>query len=192
MLKQPEEAPARLLQARILCRHRGVRRRAGDARRPRVLRPRQDRVRLRLPVRSGERHDVYARDACASSRASTCRRPTRKRSGTAISRQSPASSSRADAADCHSGRGRRLSRDLNTRVLVPCACDATVLPEVPAIHVLLSGMMSGGFIYIMSNRRNGTLYVGVTSDLVRRCYEHRNSLLRGFTKQYGLKKLGLF
>ncbi|MGA7250915.1 MAG: GIY-YIG nuclease family protein, partial [Pseudolabrys sp.] len=41
----------------------------------------------------------------------------------------------------------------------------------------------------MSNLRNGTLYVGVTSDLVRRCYEHRNSLLRGFTKQYGLKKL---
>ena len=69
------------------------------------------------------------------------------------------------------------------------ARSAFFAPEVPAIHVLLSGMMSGGFIYIMSNRRNGTLYVGVTSDLVRRCYEHRNSLPRGFTKQYGLKKL---
>ncbi len=63
---------------------------------------------------------------------------------------------------------------------------------VPAIHVLLSGMMKGGFIYIMTNTRNGTLYVGVTSDLVRRCYEHRNSLLRGFTKQYGLKQLVYF
>ena len=52
--------------------------------------------------------------------------------------------------------------------------------------------MSGGFIYIMTNRRNGTLYVGVTSDLVRRCYEHRNGLLRGFTKQYDLKQLVYF
>jgi putative endonuclease len=72
------------------------------------------------------------------------------------------------------------------------ARSAFFAPEVPTIHVLLSGMMSGGFIYIMSNRRNGTLYVGVTSDLVRRCYEHRNSLPRGFTKQYGLKKLVYF
>jgi len=53
-------------------------------------------------------------------------------------------------------------------------------------------MMDGGFIYIMTNRRNGTLYVGVTSDLVRRCYEHRKGLLRGFTKQYGLKQLVYF
>jgi hypothetical protein len=44
----------------------------------------------------------------------------------------------------------------------------------------------------MTNRRNGTLYVGVTSDLVRRCYEHRNGLIRGFTKQYDLKQLVYF
>jgi putative endonuclease len=49
--------------------------------------------------------------------------------------------------------------------------------------------MTGGYIYIMTNRRNGTLYVGVTSDLLRRCHEHRHGLLRGFTKQYGLKQL---
>jgi putative endonuclease len=52
--------------------------------------------------------------------------------------------------------------------------------------------MDGGFVYIMSNRRNGTPYVGVTSDLVRRCYEHRSGLLGGFTKQYGLKELVYF
>ena len=63
---------------------------------------------------------------------------------------------------------------------------------VPAIHVLFSGMMKGGFIYIMTNRRNGTLYVGGTSDLVRRCHEHRSGFLRGFTKQYGLKQLVYF
>jgi putative endonuclease len=41
----------------------------------------------------------------------------------------------------------------------------------------------------MTNRRNGIRYVGVTNDLVRRCYKHRNGMLRGFTKQYGLKQL---
>ena len=61
-------------------------------------------------------------------------------------------------------------------------------PEVPAIHVLLSGMMSGGFIYIMSNRRNGTLYVGVTSDLVRRCYEHRKQFATRFHETIWLEE----
>jgi putative endonuclease len=49
--------------------------------------------------------------------------------------------------------------------------------------------MRGGFVYIMANRRNGTLYVGVTSDLPRRAYQHREGLLDGFTKQYALKLL---
>jgi len=44
----------------------------------------------------------------------------------------------------------------------------------------------------MANRPNGTLYVGVTNDLVRRVYEHREGLIRGFTKTYGLKKLIYF
>ena len=49
-----------------------------------------------------------------------------------------------------------------------------------------------GFIYIMTNRRNGILYAGVTSDLIRRCYEHRNRLIDGFTKRYGLNRLVYF
>jgi putative endonuclease len=44
----------------------------------------------------------------------------------------------------------------------------------------------------MSNRRDGTLYVGVTSDLMRRSYEHRNAATAGFTKRYGLKRLVYF
>jgi putative endonuclease len=49
--------------------------------------------------------------------------------------------------------------------------------------------MAGGFVYFMSNRRNGILYVGVTSNLPARAYHHRQGLVDGFTKQYGLKLL---
>ena len=41
----------------------------------------------------------------------------------------------------------------------------------------------------MTNRPNGTLYVGVTSDISRRAWEHRDGVVEGFTKKYGLKRL---
>ena len=50
-------------------------------------------------------------------------------------------------------------------------------------------MARGGWVYIMTNRPNGTLYIGVTSNLARRVYEHRQGLADGFTKLYGLKRL---
>ncbi len=49
--------------------------------------------------------------------------------------------------------------------------------------------MSGGWVYIVTNKPNGVLYVGVTSDLARRAQEHREGLVEGFTKRYGLKRL---
>jgi putative endonuclease len=49
--------------------------------------------------------------------------------------------------------------------------------------------MAGGWVYIMTNRPNGTLYVGVTNDLIRRAWEHREGVAEGFTKRYGLKRL---
>ena len=44
-------------------------------------------------------------------------------------------------------------------------------------------------VYILASRRNGTLYIGVTSDLVRRVWQHRNDLVAGFTKRYGVHRL---
>jgi putative endonuclease len=49
--------------------------------------------------------------------------------------------------------------------------------------------LKGGWIYIMTNRPNGTLYVGTTTDLARRAWEHRNGVADGFTRQYGLHRL---
>ena len=48
------------------------------------------------------------------------------------------------------------------------------------------------YVYIMASQRNGTLYIGVTNDLVRRVYEHREGMIDGFTKRHGLKTLLFF
>ena len=46
-----------------------------------------------------------------------------------------------------------------------------------------------GYVYIMASRQNGTLYTGVTSDLPRRIWEHRDGVRSGFTARYGVKRL---
>ncbi len=52
--------------------------------------------------------------------------------------------------------------------------------------------MVGGYVYILASKPNGILYVGVTSDLARRVYEHRNGFVSGFSKQYAIKRLVFF
>ncbi len=44
-------------------------------------------------------------------------------------------------------------------------------------------------VYIMASKKNGTLYVGVTSNLVKRIWEHKNNMVEGFTKRYGVHQL---
>ena len=49
--------------------------------------------------------------------------------------------------------------------------------------------VKSGFVYIMANKRNGTLYLGVTSDLQLRVWQHKEGVIAGFTKKYGCKML---
>jgi len=48
------------------------------------------------------------------------------------------------------------------------------------------------FVYILASKRNGTLYIGTTSDLIKRVYQHKNNLVDGFTKKYQVHNLVYF
>ena len=48
------------------------------------------------------------------------------------------------------------------------------------------------YVYILASKKHGTLYIGVTSDIVRRVYEHKTKAVPGFTTKYGVDKLVLF
>jgi putative endonuclease len=64
---------------------------------------------------------------------------------------------------------------------------------VPGIQERQASPMEKRFhVYLMTNRRNGTLYCGVTSDLARRAYEHKSGTVDGFTSRYDLKHLVWF
>lgn len=45
------------------------------------------------------------------------------------------------------------------------------------------------YVYILASKKNGTLYIGVTNDLLRRVFEHRSEMIDGFTKKYKVRKL---
>ncbi|MEQ9638957.1 MAG: GIY-YIG nuclease family protein [Alphaproteobacteria bacterium] len=53
-------------------------------------------------------------------------------------------------------------------------------------------MIRGGFVYIMANYKRGTLYIGVSSQLPRRAYQHKHNVVPGFTKRYALHDLVYF
>ena len=50
-------------------------------------------------------------------------------------------------------------------------------------------MKKSYYVYILASRRNGTLYIGITSDLTRRIWEHKKKLVKGFTEKYDVDKL---
>lgn len=49
--------------------------------------------------------------------------------------------------------------------------------------------MSNFYVYILSSKRNGTLYIGMTANLLKRVYEHKHNLADGFSKKYGVYKV---
>ena len=49
--------------------------------------------------------------------------------------------------------------------------------------------MKQSFVYMLTNQKNGTLYIGITSDLTKRIYEHKSKAVKGFTQRYDLKIL---
>ncbi len=57
----------------------------------------------------------------------------------------------------------------------------------PGIHARAA--MTTAWVYLLTNKPNGILYVGVTTDLARRIWEHREGVADGFSKRYGLKRL---
>jgi putative endonuclease len=50
-------------------------------------------------------------------------------------------------------------------------------------------MAPHGYVYILASKRNGTLYIGVTSNMTKRLWQHQNNSFKGFTQQYGVKTL---
>ncbi|KJJ85124.1 excinuclease ABC C subunit domain-containing protein [Candidatus Omnitrophus magneticus] len=52
--------------------------------------------------------------------------------------------------------------------------------------------MKSYYVYILASKRNGTLYIGVTNDLIGRVYQHKEGLVEGFTKKYNVKQLVFF
>ena len=60
------------------------------------------------------------------------------------------------------------------------------------VFVYVYGMNQKSYTYILFSQRNGTLYVGVTSNLIKRVKEHKEKRFPGFTQKYGVDKLGYF
>ena len=73
-----------------------------------------------------------------------------------------------------------------------------VIPAEAGIHCYLArrsqgiGMSKQPAVYILSNKRNGTLYIGVTSNLIQRVWQHKNNLTPGFSQKYNLHRLIYF
>jgi putative endonuclease len=70
-------------------------------------------------------------------------------------------------------------------------CEAHPISSLPGStrQSMLKGSMKSYWVYILASRPRGTLYVGMTNDLVRRVYEHREGLADGFTKEHRVKTL---
>ena len=60
------------------------------------------------------------------------------------------------------------------------------------VFIIIIFLMNKYYVYILANKTNSVLYIGVTNDLKRRLYEHKNKLVEGFTEKYNVNKLVYF
>jgi putative endonuclease len=87
----------------------------------------------------------------------------------------------------------RALRSLDRRVgLRPPRHDEWRMPSARLRASREAREMKHPAVYIMANERNGTLYVGVTSDIAQRAFQHRSGAIKGFTQRYGCKMLVWF
>lgn len=66
------------------------------------------------------------------------------------------------------------------------------MPAEAGIQEVFLPMEKQYFVYILASKKNGTLYIGVTSNLPKRIWEHKNGQVSGFTKRYGIKEIVYF
>jgi putative endonuclease len=77
-----------------------------------------------------------------------------------------------------SHRGTESSDEAFSSIVIPAKAGIQAFVQVTILKQF--------FVYILCSKRNGTLYTGVTSNLLKRVYEHKNDLVEGFTKKYGI------
>jgi putative endonuclease len=73
----------------------------------------------------------------------------------------------------------------------PVTCTLPVIPAKAEDPARRRAQMKQPCVYLLASKRNGTLSIGVTSDIVRRAWEHRTGQIEGFTKHYGVHRLVL-
>ena len=93
------------------------------------------------------------------------------------------------AATFPSLRGRRPWQSINCAPLPKCLVTWQYLATA---HPTLRGLLKQPCVYLLASRSHGTLYVGVTSDLIKRVWQHKNNLVEGFTSKYHVHVLVWF
>ena len=83
-------------------------------------------------------------------------------------------------------------RGLADKIVVLGRATIVVLGLDPRTHVADASLPMASYVYILASRKNGTLYIGVTTDLVRRAHEHRQGAAEGFARRYDVKRLVYF
>jgi putative endonuclease len=99
---------------------------------------------------------------------------------------------RAFCSPCGFNDGASRAASTSVGGAAPCPPTIVIAGLVPAIPIPEATSMRQFYVYILASRPGGAIYIGVTNNLVRRVYEHRNGLVPGFTKRYNIGQLVYF